>query len=105
MVRACFLRLGSASSPVGVSKKPLYLFSQTHSGLNMFKTANDVKSNLMLTALSWVDFYRPKYAYMENVTGFLSYRLGTKQATMHRVEGGITMGVLKLVVRALLEMG
>lgn len=71
----------------------------------MFKTANDVKSNLMLTALSWVDFYRPKYAYMENVTGFLNYRLNTQQATINRVEGGITMGGLKLLVRTLLEMG
>ncbi|KXN85700.1 DNA (cytosine-5)-methyltransferase 1A [Leucoagaricus sp. SymC.cos] len=78
---------------------------QTHSRLNMFKTANDVKSNLMLTALSWVDFYRPKYVYMENVTGFLSFHLNTKQAGIHRVEGGVTMGGLKLLIRALLEMG
>lgn len=71
----------------------------------MFKTANDIKSNLMLTALSWVDFYRPKFVYMENVTGFLSFHLNTRQATLHRVEGGVTMGGLKLLVRALLEMG
>lgn len=70
----------------------------------MFKTANDVKSNLMLTALSWVDFYRPKYVYMENVSGFLSFNLGTKQAGLHRVEGGVVMGGLKLLIRALLEM-
>ncbi|KAF9444348.1 S-adenosyl-L-methionine-dependent methyltransferase [Macrolepiota fuliginosa MF-IS2] len=78
---------------------------QTHSGLNMFKTANDAKSNLMLTALSWVDFYRPKFVYMENVSGFLSFRLNSRQATLHRVEGGVAMGGLKLLVRALLDMG
>ncbi|KAJ3571618.1 hypothetical protein NP233_g3648 [Leucocoprinus birnbaumii] len=78
---------------------------QTHSRLNMFKTANDIKSNLMLTALSWVDHYRPKYVYMENVTGFLSFHLNTKQAGLHRVEGGVTMGGLKLLIRLLLEMG
>lgn len=70
----------------------------------MFKTANDVKSNLMFTALSWVDYYRPNYVYMENVTGFLSFNLDTRQAGLHRVEGGITMGGLRLLIRALLDM-
>jgi DNA (cytosine-5)-methyltransferase 1 len=70
----------------------------------MFKTADDAKSNLILTALSWVDFYRPRYVYMENVSGFLTFSLKTTQATVHRVEGGIAMGGLKLLIRSLLEM-
>ena len=71
----------------------------------MFKTANDIRSNLILNALSWVDHYRPRYVYFENVTGFLSFHLNAKQAGIHRLEGGVTMGGLKLLIRSLLEMG
>ncbi|KAF8640653.1 hypothetical protein AX17_000310 [Amanita inopinata Kibby_2008] len=78
---------------------------QTHSSLNMFKHANDPKSNLILNALSYVDFYRPVLCYFENVPGFLNYALNATQASMHRLEGGIPMGGLKIVVRALIDMG
>ncbi|KAJ3535295.1 hypothetical protein NMY22_g6555 [Coprinellus aureogranulatus] len=78
---------------------------QAHSTLNMFKDVNDVKNNLVLNALSWVDAIRPIYAFFENVKGFLEYRLSATQASAHRVEGGIEMGGLKLMVRALLDMG
>ncbi|PPQ99529.1 hypothetical protein CVT24_005319 [Panaeolus cyanescens] len=78
---------------------------QSHSSLNMFHKADDIKSNLMLTNLSYIDWYRPIYVYLENVPGFLSYALGARQATAHKVEGGIKMGGLKLMVRALIEMG
>lgn len=78
---------------------------QTHSGLNMFKQANDPKSNLIFNALSYVDHYRPDFVYFENVQGFLSYALGTTQASKHRLEGGLKMGGLKLVVRALVDLG
>jgi len=71
----------------------------------MFKTANDTRSNLILNALSWVDHYRPRYVYFENVTGFLSFHPNARQAGVHRLEGGVTMGGLKLLIRALLEMG
>jgi DNA (cytosine-5)-methyltransferase 1 len=71
----------------------------------MFKDVNDVKNNLVLNALSWVDVVRPIYAFFENVSGFLSHRLNAMQATIHRVEGGIEMGGLKLMIRALLDMG
>lgn len=72
--------------------------------MNMFQKANDIKSNLILNVLSWVDFLKPKYCIFENVRGFLSFNLNATQAGLHRVEGGIDMGGLKLVIRALVEM-
>ncbi|KAF6754216.1 S-adenosyl-L-methionine-dependent methyltransferase [Ephemerocybe angulata] len=78
---------------------------QAHSAMNMYKNVNDVKNNLVLNALSWVDAVRPIYAYFENVNGFLSHRLNGTQAGVHKIEGGIEMGGLKLLVRALLDMG
>ena len=78
--------------------------SQPHSRMNMFQKANDIKSNLILNVLSWVDFLKPKYCIFENVRGFLSFNLNATQAGIHRVEGGIDMGGLKFVVRALVEM-
>ncbi|KAJ7269358.1 S-adenosyl-L-methionine-dependent methyltransferase [Mycena haematopus] len=94
---------------------------QSHSGLNMYRKvcyilsypfsllrycqAEDRKSNLILTTLSYVDFLRPDFVFLENVPGFLKYNLLAEQASRHRVEGGIEMGGLKLVLRALLEMG
>ena len=71
----------------------------------MFQRANDSKSNLILTALSYVDFFRPPYCVFENVRGFLQYNLRARQDGMHSVKGGIPMGGLKLVAAALLDMG
>jgi DNA (cytosine-5)-methyltransferase 1 len=72
--------------------------------MNMFQKANDIKSNLILNVLSWVDFLKPKFCIFENVRGFLSFNLNATQAGIHRVEGGIEMGGLKFVIRALVEM-
>jgi DNA (cytosine-5)-methyltransferase 1 len=71
----------------------------------MFKLANDPKSNLIFNTLSYMDEYRPKMAYFENVPGFLTYSLNSTQASIHRVEGGIPVGGLKVVVRALVDLG
>ena len=79
--------------------------SQSHSTMNMFKDADDIKSNLILTTLSFLDYYRPALAFFENVPGFLNYSLNATQADRYRVEGGLEMGGLKLLVRALIEMG
>ncbi|KAF7347516.1 Mitogen-activated protein kinase [Mycena venus] len=57
---------------------------QSHSGLNMFRKAEDRKSNLILTALSYVDFLRPDFFFLENVPGFLKYNLLAEQAGRHR---------------------
>ncbi|KAF8633579.1 hypothetical protein AX15_001372 [Amanita polypyramis BW_CC] len=78
---------------------------QSHSGLNMFKLANDPKTNLIFNAMSYMDAYRPKMGYFENVPGFLSYSLNATQASVHRLEGGIPMGGLKILVRALVDLG
>ncbi|KAG6840764.1 hypothetical protein C0991_004549 [Blastosporella zonata] len=77
---------------------------QTHSRLNRFKRAGDKKSNLILTALSFVDHLRPKLFYFENVPGFKEFTFDAVQAAPHTVEGGIPMGGLKFVVRALIDM-
>ncbi|KAI0066707.1 S-adenosyl-L-methionine-dependent methyltransferase [Artomyces pyxidatus] len=77
---------------------------QPHSRLNMFQRANDVKSNLILNLLSWVDFLKPKYCIFENVRGFLSFQLGASQVDKYRVQGGIEMGGVKFLGYALLNM-
>ncbi|KAH8997167.1 S-adenosyl-L-methionine-dependent methyltransferase [Lactarius hatsudake] len=77
---------------------------QPHSQLNMFQKANDVKSNLILNLLSWVDFLEPPYCVFENVRGFLSYNLRAVQLDEHRTAGGISMGGLKFLVHAMLAM-
>lgn len=71
----------------------------------MFQKANDYKSSLILTALSYVDFLKPPYCIFENVRGFLRYNLRARQDGKHSVKGGIPMGGLKFVTAALLDMG
>ncbi|KAH7886266.1 S-adenosyl-L-methionine-dependent methyltransferase [Phlebopus sp. FC_14] len=78
---------------------------QPHSRLNMFPKAKDKKSNLILSVLSWVDFLKPKYCIFENVKGFLQFNLRSHQRGPYAVTGGIPMGGLKFVIRALLDMG
>ncbi|KAH9942756.1 S-adenosyl-L-methionine-dependent methyltransferase [Amylocystis lapponica] len=77
---------------------------QPHSRLNMFQRANDRKSHLILNLLAWVDFLKPKFCFFENVRGFLSYNLNATQAGRYQTKGGIKMGGLKFLIRALLAM-
>lgn len=77
---------------------------QSHSKLNMYKKEGDTKSNLILTALSFVDHLRPTVFYFENVPGFLEFSFDARQAGIYRVEGGMPMGGLKFLVRALVDM-
>ena len=70
----------------------------------MFQKASDIKSNLILNVLSWVDYLKPNICIFENVRGFLRFNLNASQASLHRVEGGIDMGGLKFVVRVLVAM-
>jgi hypothetical protein len=70
----------------------------------MFQKANDIKSNLILNLLSWVNFLQPRYCIFENVRGFLSYNLNAIQVDEHRTTGGINMGGLKFLVHAMLAM-
>ena len=53
--------------------------------------------------LSFADFYQPKYFMLENVRGMLQFRLGGTQ-NGQKIEGGIKMGVIKFVLRALTSM-
>ncbi|OAD76274.1 hypothetical protein PHYBLDRAFT_132318 [Phycomyces blakesleeanus NRRL 1555(-)] len=78
---------------------------QGFSGINRFKKADDVKNTLVCTALSYVDFYKPKYFLLENVRGLVSYKLGGEQNGQNRIKGGIEMGVLKYILRCLTSMG
>ncbi|KAF9469584.1 S-adenosyl-L-methionine-dependent methyltransferase [Collybia nuda] len=78
---------------------------QSHSDLNMYKRADDIKSNLVLTTLSWVDYMKPKIVYFENVPGFLRFSFDAEQAGKYKVEGGVPMGGMKFVVRALIDLG
>lgn len=71
----------------------------------MYQRADDRKSHLILNLLSWVDFLRPKYCCFENVRGFLGYGINATQVGPHKIEGGIKMGGLKFVVKAMLAMG
>jgi len=59
---------------------------------------------LILNLLSWVDHIEPKYIMFENVRGFLSFRLRARQKNRHTVTGGIEMGGLKFLLRALTEL-
>jgi len=84
------------------------VYSQSHSTLNMYKDADDVKNNLIWTTLSYLDYYSPKYAYFENVPGFLRFSLKTAkgQTNDHEIkqDTDIDMGGLKLILRALMDM-
>lgn len=71
----------------------------------MYQKASDLKSHLMLSLLSWVNHLHPKFCYFENVRGFLQYNLNAVQANRYRVKGGIPVGGLKFLERALITMG
>ncbi|KIM90499.1 hypothetical protein PILCRDRAFT_766532 [Piloderma croceum F 1598] len=77
---------------------------QPHSHMSMFQKANDIKSNLILNVLSWVDFLKLKFCILENVCGFLFFNHNATQAGIHCVEGSIEMSGLKFVICALVEM-
>ncbi|KDR85517.1 hypothetical protein GALMADRAFT_218616 [Galerina marginata CBS 339.88] len=77
---------------------------QSHSTLNMYKSTEDIKSNLILTTLAYMDYYSPSFGYFENVPGFLKFSLNATQANEHQAMGDIEMGGLKLLIRALIDM-
>ncbi|KAJ3126613.1 hypothetical protein HK098_007368 [Nowakowskiella sp. JEL0407] len=88
--------------------KPHFIYGgppcQGYSGINRFKKADDVKNSLVATHISYVDFYRPDYFLLENVRGLVTFKLGGEQAGTNRISGGIQMGVVKFIIRALLSM-
>ncbi|KAI9221999.1 hypothetical protein BC828DRAFT_404432 [Blastocladiella britannica] len=79
---------------------------QGFSGMNQNRTNEDHKNALILTALSYVEVLRPTVFLLENVTGMLGFRLGAVRRAKGKVEtGGYTMGVPRLIVRVLLDLG
>ncbi|RDX51125.1 S-adenosyl-L-methionine-dependent methyltransferase [Lentinus brumalis] len=79
---------------------------QSFSSLNRFKHRHTRRNHLMLNLASWVDFLRPKYCFLENVRGFMSYNLHASDGGKYdRAEGEITKGGLKFLVSALIAMG
>jgi hypothetical protein len=95
---------GMKCSIISCFRQLIFYCSQTHSGLNMYKKANDRKSSLVVPLLSFVDFYRPNYVFIENVPGFLYFNLLARQKDKHTLEGGIKQGGVKLLIRALVDM-
>ena len=63
------------------------------------------KSQLILNLLSWVDFLKPKYCYFEHIRGFMKYKLNSQQKDRYKIIGGIEVGGLKFLVRAMISMG
>ncbi|EKM55273.1 uncharacterized protein PHACADRAFT_184086 [Phanerochaete carnosa HHB-10118-sp] len=76
---------------------------QSFSGANRWKKADDIRSTLICNTISYVDFYRPKYFLLENVTGLLSVPLGTEK--QDQMTDGVAMGVVKFIFRALVSLG
>lgn len=87
------------------SSSTFFCISQPHSSLNMFQNVNDLRNELFLNTLSWVDHLRPKFCLFENVEGFVNFSLCATQDGPHRVRGGIEKGGIKFTVRALTAMG
>ncbi|KAL0066508.1 hypothetical protein AAF712_006551 [Marasmius tenuissimus] len=77
---------------------------QPYSGANHHKKADDVRSTLPCTMLSFVEEYEPDYFLLENVIGFLRHPLKSTQDGW-RLKGGIRMGMTKMIVRVLIGLG
>ncbi|KIO27926.1 hypothetical protein M407DRAFT_22836 [Tulasnella calospora MUT 4182] len=71
---------------------------QSFSQANGFKKDDDPRHSLSLTALSFVDLYRPSYVILENVRGMVDYHLVNADGEMMK------MGVPKLWLRCLTAM-
>ncbi|TDL25000.1 S-adenosyl-L-methionine-dependent methyltransferase [Rickenella mellea] len=77
---------------------------QPYSGMNRYKKADDIRHTLIPNMMSYVEFYRPQYVLIENVTGLLSSALQGQQVK-GMVKGGIKAGPLKFIMRALTGLG
>ncbi|KIP09557.1 hypothetical protein PHLGIDRAFT_116344 [Phlebiopsis gigantea 11061_1 CR5-6] len=79
---------------------------QGFSRMNHTKTVDDYRNTLVCNMLSYVDFYRPKYFMLENVEGILYHPLAaTQERPGSTMEGGVRMGVVKLILRVLISLG
>ncbi|KZV97849.1 S-adenosyl-L-methionine-dependent methyltransferase [Exidia glandulosa HHB12029] len=78
---------------------------QGHTTLNIHRTADDPKNCQILTALSFVEKYRPKFFVLENVVHIMSWQLMARTTGQGRIRGGIQYGGLRLVISILIELG
>ena len=53
--------------------------------------------------MSFVEYYRPDYTLIENVTGFLHHSLGNGEGQYS--ECGVEMGMCKFIIRCHLDLG
>jgi site-specific DNA-cytosine methylase len=51
----------------------------SYSGVNRYKTQDDIRNTLVIMFLSYLEFYKPKYFLLENVTGLLSHPVSIDQ--------------------------
>ncbi|THU75359.1 S-adenosyl-L-methionine-dependent methyltransferase, partial [Dendrothele bispora CBS 962.96] len=77
---------------------------QAFSGFNHTMPVNDLRSTLPTNMLSYLEFYAPDYFLLENVIGLFQYSCKATQSG-RRMLGGIKMGMVKLIVRALIALG
>ncbi len=71
-----------------------------------FQNADDIRATLPMTMLSYAEHYAPKYFLLENVTGLLTYRLLARPKSHGKaLEGGVRMGLPKLICRILMSLG
>lgn len=54
--------------------------------------------------LSYVEYYRPKYVLIENVTGLLYFQLRGKQDG-RRIVDGVQAGMVKFIMRTFVALG
>ncbi|ORZ34541.1 S-adenosyl-L-methionine-dependent methyltransferase, partial [Catenaria anguillulae PL171] len=78
---------------------------QAVSRLNIMPQVDDSKNTLFAVAMSFVELYRPKVFFLENVTGILDFQLGGIQTGRHVVEGGHPGGLFRFMIRVLLSLG
>lgn len=62
---------------------------------------DDVRNTLIVTFLSYVEYFHPKYFLLENVQGMLKYKL---MGDPDHVDG-VTDGVVKFLLRAATALG
>jgi hypothetical protein len=70
-----------------------------------FELINIINRNtLVCNMISYVDFYKPSYFMLENVTGMIVTKLNGIQSG-RRIEGGVGSGVVKFIFRSLVALG
>jgi DNA (cytosine-5)-methyltransferase 1 len=85
----------------------LTYYSQPHSTVNLYRKQVDDRALVIIPILSWIEHMAPQLVIIENVKGFLDYKLHfpAGQGESGGVQGDIKMGGLKFLVHALVSLG